>query len=323
MSGFFKSIGRNVSPFAFGTWAIGGESNFAGHVNGWGPADKEISVQALRHALDQGIDLFDTADVYGNGVSEELLGQAFAERHESSWAVVTKFGNRDLDGSAVKDFSAEWLGNCVDGSLRRLKRSYLDCVLMHSPADNFDWATFDRRPFEDLKKSGKILSYGVSARSANGALRVVEAGFGTVIQLNYNCLDRRMVTDVIDKITDPGAFDFFARVPLASGFLTGKYAAGHNFSDRDIRCKIPTNDVAWRVAAVERLGFLRNLPGGLTVSALRFCLAQPSLTATVVGVRSSEQLHAVSMALDLGPLAAGIINQIEETVPDVYPGWRN
>lgn len=307
----FRSLDRDVSVIGFGTWAMGGESTLGGKQLGWGPTDGVEAERAVHLALDRGIDFFDTADVYGNGASERALGAWLVGRDV---VVCTKFGNREENGRAFQDFSESWLRKSVDGSLRRLRRDRLDVLLLHSPPDDFDWAGYDVAPFEALRREGKIGAYGVSCRSTKGARRVVDARFGSVLEVIYNAWDRRA-----EELL-PCGYDLVARVPLGSGFLGGASTA--TFSRTDYRSALPDAELAWRLQAARKLSFLAEEPGGVAVSALRFCLSRPEITTVIPGMRKRTHVEANLLAADLGPLDGALVDRIEKAVPNVYEGWK-
>ncbi|RMF22924.1 MAG: aldo/keto reductase, partial [Bacteroidetes bacterium] len=140
--------GGAVRRLGVGTWQIGGVTTWGGRPTGWGPTDPDEALQALRYALERGFNFFDTADAYGRGRSEELLGRAIRESGVEQVVVCTKFGSREDDrGRFFLDFSPAWLQSAVESSLRRLGRERLDILLLHSPPDDFDWENYDPTPF--------------------------------------------------------------------------------------------------------------------------------------------------------------------------------
>ena len=316
-------ISRHTRPprLGFGTWALGGEGTLGGKELGWGPTDAAEAEATVREAAERGIDLFDTADVYGNGLAERRLGEWLP-----AWArVCTKFGNReDAAGRGQQDFGASWLAASVEGSLRRLRRERLDVLLLHSPPDDFDWATYDPGPFERLQRGGIIGRFGVSCRSVKGAARVVASGFGSVLEVIYNAVDRRAERSLL---TDARAahYEVLARVPLASGFLADAFVASPapSFLPTDFRSGLAAADVAWRCGAASKLAFLRELPGGLAVSAIRFALSREEISAVVPGMRTRAQLQQALRAHELGPLDRDTLRAIAAAVPSVYPGWES
>ena len=306
-----------------GTWQFGGPNRQNGRPTGWGAVNEADAVQTVHAALERGVRFFDTADSYGAGQSEQILGRALAAQPTPAVLVCTKFGNRPTpDGTTTPDFSADYLTAAVDASLQRLGRETLDVLLLHSPPDNFDWANYDTEPFEQLVKAGKIGAYGVSAKSVYGAKRIMEAGFGSVLEVIYNVLDRR-AESVLFTRPEAKKYAFIGRVPLASGFLNPAYLTQQPvFAKDDYRHNLPDRDRNWLLDSVRSLAFLNELPGGLATSALRFALSNPVVSVVIPGARSASQVTANCAAEALGPLSDDILTHIQRAVPDVPEHWK-
>ncbi|WP_128548582.1 aldo/keto reductase [Larkinella soli] len=307
----------------FGTWQFGGPNVVNGRPTGWGAVDEQETVRAIHSALDHGIRFFDTADSYGQGQSEILLGKALRGRTGEEVTVCTKFGNvLNAGGVPGQDFGPDYLPKAVENSLRRLQRDTLDILLLHSPPDAFDWSAYDPEPFERLIREGKIKSYGVSSKSVYGARQVMEAGFGSALEILYNALDRR-AEDVLWSQPQAARYRFIARVPLASGFLNPNYLTQDPvFPEDQYRHYLPDRDRQWLLAGARKLAFLDALPGGITTSALRFCLSSPQVSVVIPGMRNEAQVRANRRAETLGPLSPVQIAAIREAVPDVPEHWK-
>ncbi len=306
-----------------GTWQFGGPNVQNGRPTGWGAIDEVDAIQTVHAALERGVRFFDTADSYGAGQSERILGRALAAQPTSGVLVCTKFGNRPVaDGTTVPDFTANYLVQAVEASLQRLGRETLDILLLHSPPDSFDWANYDTEPFERLVKAGKIGRYGVSSKSVYGARRVMDSGFGSVLEVIYNALDRRAET-VVFNAPEADNYLFIGRVPLASGFLNSAYLSHQpTFAHDDYRHTLPDRDQNWLLESVRSLAFLNELPGGLATSALRFALSSPSVSVVIPGARNAAQVAANCAAEAIGPLTSETIDQIRKAVPDVPDHWK-
>ncbi|MBD2700048.1 aldo/keto reductase [Spirosoma sp. BT702] len=311
-----------TSRLGFGTWQFGGPNVVNGNVTGWGEVDKSEAIRAVHVALEQGINFFDTADSYGRGQSEEILREAFQQKTATS-IICTKFGNRQTpDGQPIQDYSADYVTEAVEASLRRLGRETIDVLLLHSPPDAFDWATYDPTPFDTLKQAGKIRYVGVSSRSVYGAKKVVEAGFGDVVEVIYNALDRR-AEELLFPISGADDYFFIGRVPLASGFLNPTYLQSEPaFAPDQYRHYLPDRDRNWLLDSSRKLAFLNDLPGGLAVSALRFSLSSENIGVVIPGMRNEKQVLANCEAVKLGPLPADVLAQIRQAVPDVAEHWK-
>ena len=309
-----------------GTWQLGGVNLIHGVAMGWDSMDEHTAVGILQTAFSSGIQFIDTADSYGQGQAELYIGQALQTHKNSDWdrskiMICTKFGNRVLDdGTMVQDFSPEHLMKAVDASLARLSCDYLDVLLFHSPPENFDWANYDRGPLDELVRLGKIKEYGVSSKSVYGAKSVMDAEFGTVIEVIFNALDRRVAT-VLGNHSSRKKYHVIGRVPLASGFLTDKvFLKDPSMFGGGYRSKIPERDVKWFIESANKLAFLKEMQGGLTGNALAFCLQSDCIDVVIPGVKDLSQLHAHLNALDFPELSDEVIKKIEDAIPTV-PSW--
>lgn len=312
-----------VAQLGIGTWQLGGPNYQGNKPTGWGEIDEKTAIHTLQTAIDCGVRFIDTADSYGAGQAETWVGKALRGSAAQGFTICTKFGNRrDNEGNGMQDYSPAYLVEAVDASLRRLQRDRLDILLLHSPPDPFDWATYDPTPFEALVQAGKIGAYGVSSRSVYGAKKVMEAGFGSVLEVIYNALDRR-ADDIL--WTDPRSvrYRFIDRVPLASGFLTGRYLhEDPDFPVDQYRHYLPDRDRDWLLNSSRQLAFLDKLEGGMAVSALRFCLSNSAVSVVIPGARTADQVQQQALAAQLGPLSSEITTQIRQAVPDVPAHWK-
>jgi len=309
-----------------GTWQLGGVNLINGVPMGWDAMDEHVAVGILQQAILSGIEFIDTADSYGQGQAELYIGQAIRAHKNAGWdrskiMICTKFGNRVLDdGTMVQDFSPEHLVRAVDASLARLSCDYLDIFLFHSPPENFDWANYDRGPLDDLVRLGKIKEYGVSSKSVYGAKSVMDAAFGTVIEVIFNALDRRAAT-VLGNHPSRKKYHVIGRVPLASGFLTDKvFLNDPSLFGGGYRAKIPDRDVQWFMESANKLAFLGQLPGGLTCNALAYCLQSTCVDVVIPGVKDLIQLNDHLYALEIPAFSEEILKRVEQAVPTV-PSW--
>ncbi len=306
----------------FGTWQFGGENIVNGQHKGWGDIEEATAIQSVHLAIDAGMQFFDTADAYGWGRAEEILGKAIEHYPKDKLRICTKFGNRqDHQGYSYQDFSPQWLEQAVTNSLKRLKVDCIDMLLFHSPPDDFDWNSYDVSILTGLIQKGYIKQYGVSSKTVKGALKVIEYSFGQIIEAIFNILDRRAEQFLFNHLNP--AYQFIARVPLASGFLSHKYLHQQpNFADNDWRKYLPARDQQWLLNSSRKLDFLDELPGGITVSALRYVLHHPQVEVVIPGMRSPSQVTANLQAVKLGALDPVIIENIQDSVPDVPVHWQ-
>ena len=316
-------MNAEIHKLGFGTWQFGGENFIGGKHTGWGYIDEQEAIQAVGFALEQGIRFFDTADAYGAGRSEEILGKAFQIYPNANLIICTKFGHRrDNQGNSFQDFSPQWLEQAVTDSLKRLQTDCIDIMLFHSPSDDFDWQNYDTTVLEQLIQKGYIKKYGVSSKTIKGALKVVKNRFGNVIEVIFNTLDRRAEQYLFNKYIN-FEYEFIARVPLASGFLKKKYLyKTPEFAENDWRHYLPEKEKIWLLESVRKLAFLDELSGGITVSALRYVLYHSGVKIVIPGMKNLAQVKANMQAVELGALAPEVIEKIKEAVPDVPAHWK-
>jgi myo-inositol catabolism protein IolS len=302
----YRLLGRTglkVSEIGFGAWAIGGPAKLGDNNIGWGPVDDTVSMDALNAAFDAGINFYDTADVYGWGHSEKLIGNVFKNKRDKI-LIASKVGNRvDENKQWVKDFSPEWVRTAVEASLKRLQTDYIDLYQLHSPNVDFEYThqTFD--VFEDLKKEGKIRSYGTSIGPVKHGLKLLKLDKGDFFQVVYNILNRGPEAELFENVLKKNV-GIIARVPLASGFLTGKFKKGHSFVPDDHRAKKPTKEVSQIIDNVEKLRFLEKPNSrSMAQAALQFCLTSKAVSTCIPGAKDRNQALANAQTSDMGILS--------------------
>jgi myo-inositol catabolism protein IolS len=301
------------SSLGFGTWQFGGALNLQGKPIGWGNYDETEAIKTIHAALDNGVRFFDTSDAYGMGRAELILGKAFALKPQALPIICTKFGNKIENDTFIRDYSEEWLQKAVIASLKRLQVSHIHILLLHSPNSDFNWADYDLSPFEALVKKGLIGAFGVSTRKATDMKAVTTANWGNVIEQTYNLIDRRAADYFHPE------YSFIARVPLVSGLLTASMQT--SFKGDDYRSQMSTLDREWIAEAVSKLSFLDELPGGIAISALRFCLFAAGVSVVIPGIKNQKHLDGLLFAHSLGTLAPEVIQQIYEVIPTVPQRW--
>jgi len=315
------TLNKNISRLGFGTCQIGGPTIFGGKQIGMGKSDKKEAINSINFAVENGINFFDTADIYGKGLSEKILSQALGTKINDV-IICTKFGNREFSPEKSSyDFSSNWIESVLNGSLKRLGRDYIDIFLFHSPPDDYDWDQYDFTTLEKLKNQGKILSYGVSCHSFRGAERLLDYNNISALEFIYNVIDRRIENKVLNH-QNINNITTIARVPLCMGFLSDKYFKAHpNYNSNDFRSNIKTEHTDWIVETVRKLEFLHKLKGGISSSAIRFCLSNDKINTIIPGMRNTNQVQKNLYAEKLGPLSSSQIERIKALVPDVHPDW--
>lgn len=297
-----RSLGRTglvVSEIGFGCWGIGGLVRGASY----GPTDDQTSLSSLRRALELGITFFDTADSYGNGHSEELLGQAFGGKKDEV-VIATKAGQPVF--GVPPDFSPAHLRRSVEGSLRRLKREQIDLLQLHNPPIQLLLVQPEiLQTLSDLVREGKIKAFGVSAKTPAEAVAAVRELRIPVVQANFNLADQRALeTGLIDLVaeTDTG---LIARTPLAFGFLSGALGADTRFPEGDHRANWPPEQIAkWASTGRMFAGEIaRRENQSLSQIALRFCLSYPGVTTAIPGMLRPNEVEENAKASESGRLA--------------------
>lgn len=273
-----------MSEIGFGAWAIGGNE----HGNSYGPTDDAESLSAIAAAFDSGCTFFDTADVYGFGHSEELLGQAL--KGKRSEVIIASKGGSDFYHQPPRlNFTGDYLQQAVESSLRRLQTDYLDLYQLHNPPFSVIESGRVFEPLEKLKTSGKIRFYGISIHEPQEGLLALKAGRPSVIQVVYNYLKRDASEELFPRALAEN-IGIIAREPLNNGFLTGKYTKDSIFPTGDIRHQWSSKYQSQLINRVQDfLNTTSRGPYSAAQSALRFVLAQPAVSVALVGCKTVDQ----------------------------------
>jgi len=300
------STGWNISAISFGAWAIGGDA--------WGRTDDDQSVAALHRAIDLGVNFIDTADVYGDGHSERLVGKVVRERPGDTVVVATKAGRR-LSPHTAAGYNRANLTAFVERSLKNLGTEALDLLQLHCPPPPVYQSTEVFGILDDLVKAGKLKFYGVSVETVAEAMRAIEWPGVQSVQIIFN-LFRLKPADRFFAAAAAKRVGILARVPLASGLLTGRLKPDTSFPAEDHRNynrhgeafdvgeTFSGVDYAEGLRAAQELSPL--VPAGATLAqlALRWILMFREVTAAIPGARDSEQVEANVGAAALPPLSA-------------------
>jgi aryl-alcohol dehydrogenase-like predicted oxidoreductase len=304
------NTGIKVGEIGFGAWAIGGTADASGAPLGWGRTNDNESLAAIRRARDLGVNFFDTADSYGFGRSESLLGIVLS-RFRNDVVLATKVGvTRTADGALKKNFSRQHIFHAVDGSLKRLRTDYIDLYQVHNPTVADLERDEIQEAMERLQEIGKIRFWGVSVSSVADGIEVVKRGWGHALQVLYNVLNQAPATELFPLAKQKG-YGIIARVPLASGLLTGKFRPNSLFAADDVRQNFLT---AKRLEEVMPwVDEVRSIIGGsarsLAEGALRFVLADDAVSATIPGARNLHQAEMNVGASD-GRLPQGVVDRL-------------
>ncbi|GIO39999.1 aldo/keto reductase [Paenibacillus antibioticophila] len=293
----YRRLGKTeleVSVVGIGTWQFGGE---------WGIQFDQKDVDSiLDKGRELGINLIDTAECYGDHLSESLIGDYLSRRKREDWIVATKFGHHFHERFTRTDvFGAKEVLEQLDKSLKALRTDYIDIYQFHSGPDAvFDndelWTVLDKQ-----KQAGKIRHLGTSIGN-NDNLHQTDASTkvgSEVIQVVYNRLDRVPEQRVFPSC-ERQDLGVFARVPLASGYLSGKYKPGAVFDSTDVRHRHDPEATRRKLEEVERIA-QTEVPEGVDMAqwALAWCLRHPAVTAVIPGCKNPAQVEANAAAVQL------------------------
>ena len=318
MSRTLGHTGIQVSDIGFGCWAIGGPFTLNGKADGWGDTDDSESIAAIRHGVELGVTFFDTADVYGTGHSEEILGTALSG-HRDEVTIATKFGytfdaaHRVADG---QDVSPAYIRRACEASLRRLGTDRIDLYQLHVGDIPLPQALDAAQTLDDLHEYGLIRAYGWSTDDPGNAAAFAKATNTAAIQHDLNVLAD---SPAMLAVCEAGKLASINRTPLAMGLLTGKFSPQSQLPADDVRASQPwvryftggRPDPEW----LARLSAVRDLitEDGRTFvqGALGWLLARSALTVPIPGVRTVSQARQNAMILQTGPLKATTMAEIE------------
>ena len=320
---FTRRLGRSgiqVSAMGLGCWAIGGPFWAGDDAVGWGEVDDNESIRAIHRALHLGVNFFDTADVYGTGHSERVLGRALAG-HRDQVVIATKFGNtfdettRQITGS---DASPEYIRQACEASLQRLNTDYIDLYQFHLNDYDPNQAGAVRDVLEELVTEGKIRQYGWSTDFPERARVFAEGPNCTTAQHQMNVLDDAKPMIALCEQLDLASIN---RGPLAMGLLTGKYRADSKLASDDVRGdKSPAwmkyfKDGRPNPEWLKKLDATREIltSGGRTLAqgALAWIWARSERTIPIPGFRTVAQVEENTAAMQFGPLSAEQMREID------------
>ena len=309
--------GLEISELGFGTWAIGGS---------WGQHDDEEALKGLNHAIEAGVNFFDTADVYGGGHSEELLAKA-TKGKEDSIHIATKFTRMgDIDDPA--NYTEEQIRTYLESSLRRLNRETIDLYQIHCAPLKMLKETDVFPILEKLKKEGKIRSYGVSVETDEEGLYVLNNTNASALQVIFNALRQKPLKELFPKAQEKNV-GIIARVPLASGLLTGKFSKDHTFEDDDHR-NFNKDGQAFNVGETfgglpfekgvelsDQLAWMAKDRDSLVRAALKWVMQQEAVTSVIPGFKNEKQVLDNLKSLEVRDFSQNELKRIN----DFY--WEN
>jgi aryl-alcohol dehydrogenase-like predicted oxidoreductase len=312
----YRELGRtgyNVADISFGAWAIG---------SAWGEVDDSESIAAMHRAIDLGVNFIDTADVYGDGHSERLIAQLKRERPGDEIIVATKAGRR-ASPHIADAYNAQNLNDWVDRSRKNLDMDTLDLVQLHCPPTEVYYRPEVFGILDDMVKAGKIQHYGVSVEKVEEALKAIEYPGVQSVQIIFNMF-RHRPSELFFQEAKRRKVGILARVPLASGLLTGKMTLNSQFAADDHRNfnrygesfdrgeTFSGVDYESGLQAVEEIRAL--LPDGVSMSqfALRWILMFDAVSCAIPGGKRPSQVEDNCATSDLAPLSEVQMAKIRE-----------
>ena len=323
----FGRMPFTVSDVGFGAWQIGGA---------WGDVSEADGRAALNAALDAGMTFIDTADVYGDGRSEKIIAEVLKARGGERPMVATKAGRR-LDPHVADGYTKANLEGFIDRSLKNLGVECLDLVQLHCPPTEVLYRPEVFEALDALTQDGKIKGYGVSVEKVEEALKAIAFPGVVSIQIIYNIF-RQRPSDLFFAEARRKNVAVIARVPLASGLLSGKITSRTTFAADDHR-NFNRNGEAFDVGetfagvpfdvgleAVEEVRKLVPEGASMAAFALRWILMSDAVTVVIPGARNAEQAKANAAAADLSPLSADVMAATREIydrliAPHVHQRW--
>ena len=316
---------REVGVIGLGCWQLGAD---------WGEVSEDDALAVLSAALEAGVTLLDTADVYGDGRSERLVGQVLRDRPDLT--VATKIGRR-ADPLVPQAFTLDALRAWTDRSRTNLGVETLDLVQLHCPPTPVydDDRVFDA--LDTLVAEGRIAAYGVSVETCDEALRAIARPGVASVQIILNVLRRKPLERVLPAAQAAG-IAIIARVPLASGLLSGKYDESTTFAADDHRSYNRAGEafdvgetfsgVPYDVGVAAAREVAALTPAGATTAqlALRWIIDQPGVTAVIPGARNAAQARANAAAASLPPLDDTLLERLRavydrDVRPHVHDRW--
>jgi aryl-alcohol dehydrogenase-like predicted oxidoreductase len=324
---FTRTLGRSgiqVSAMGLGCWAIGGPFNHQGLPSGWSRVNDEESIRAIHHALSLGVTFFDTANVYGCGHSEEVLGKALAGRRDQV-TISTKFGNTwlvgTIDSSPMMQMTSEVIRRQLEDSLRRLNTDYIDLYLFHIWEYPPEEAAPLRETLEALVGEGKIRGYGWSTDVLESVKVFAEGPHCIAVEQQLNVLEGHPngCTDSILALCEERNMASINRAPLAMGILTGKFTPSTTFAADDVRSQVqwytgfkdgkPNADWLKNIDAVREV--LSSGGRTLVQGALAWIWGRSPKAIPIPGFKNMKQAEENARAMEFGPLTPEQMQEVD------------
>jgi aryl-alcohol dehydrogenase-like predicted oxidoreductase len=319
--------GMRVSEISLGTWAFGGD---------WGSVGEDDAYEALNRAVDLGVNFLDTADAYGDGRSERLIGRLLKERTDDEILVATKAGRR-LDPHTAEGYDHANLSAFVERSLDNLGVEALDLLQLHCPPTDAYRQDSTFEALDRLKQAGNLKNYGVSVEKVEEARMALDYPGVATVQIIFNIF-RQKPAEELFPLTEERDIGILARVPLASGLLSGKMSADRAFSEDDHRFFNRNGEAFDRGETFSGVNFETGLeaaeelkafvPEGNTLAqfALRWILMHPAVSCAIPGGKNPGQVEDNVAAAEMPALSEGTMQRVKEIYdrsvrPEVHHLW--
>jgi aryl-alcohol dehydrogenase-like predicted oxidoreductase len=286
----FGSTDLVVSEIGFGAWGIGGPAMVGDIAIGWGDVDDNTSILSLNKSFDLGINFYDTADFYGFGHSEELIGKVFGNRDDV--IIASKVGHRVEDEKILLDYTKKHILKSCDESLKRLRRDRIDFYQLHSAKLDHLKNGECIEAMEELKSEGKIRYWGISLNTFNPypeADFIIERNLADGFQLVLNIINQRSLKLI--KTASENGYGIIARIPLQFGLLTGKFNKGTRFNKNDHRYfRLGPEFLAILLDALDEVWQIQEKYNiDKTTFALSFILNHLGVSTVIPGIKTPEQ----------------------------------
>lgn len=283
----FGNSALSVSEIGFGAWAIGGGAMIGTTAIGWGDADDAVSVKAIHAALDKGINFFDTADIYGVGHSENLIGKTIGNK--DGIIIATKVGNVSRNEQFTFDYSKNYIIKACEASLKRLKKDAIDYYQLHTARVIHLQQAECIEAMQTLQQQGKIRYWGLSLNTFEPmpeADLILEHDYGKGFQLVLNLINKKALP-LLQKAEEKG-YGIIVRMPLQFGLLTGKFDDHFLFPENDHRNKRITKEIvdATNNVLVNVWLLCQKYECSKTQLALSYLLSYPAVSTIIPGIRT-------------------------------------
>ena len=310
---YLRSTDLKISEIGFGAWGIGGNKN---NSLSYGPTNDNVSHDALKEAYDCGINFFDTSPLYGFGHSEKLIGKTF-KNYRDKIIILTKVGYTDYSGNS--DFSTKYITDSLEKSMKRLKTDYIDIYQLHDPSFKLIKNSSEILDVMlTLKKEGKIRYFGISTRTQEESLNIIDENYFNCMQINFNLIDQRAIENNLFKKCKQNNIGIICKTPLSFGFLTGNILLNNNFHKNDHRNRFSPEQLRiWSTAIKKFLKEYRNdIKNTNAQISLRFCLSFSEISTVIPGMLTKEQVKENIISSQLGSFPEEIINQFKKIYKD-------